>query len=61
MRSGIVFIGLLGVSVSAATLVSLKGGKGMSMHHNDTEIVIALPPSGTPHSGAFETTTFALG
>ncbi len=61
MRSGIAFIVLLGVAISAATLVSIKGGKSMSMQHNDSDAVIALPPAGTYLSGTFETATFALG
>ncbi len=61
MQLGIAFIVLLGVAISAATLVSLKGGKSMSMQHNNTEAVIALPPVGTYLSGTFETATFALG
>jgi len=61
MRSGIAFIVLLGVAISLATLVSLKGGKSMSMQYNNAEAVIALSPPDTYHSGKFETATFALG
>ncbi len=61
MRSGIAFIVLLGIAISAATLVSFKGGKSMSVQHNDAEAVTAMSPVGDYHSGTFETATFALG
>jgi len=61
MRSGIAFIALMGVAISAATLVSVKVGKSMSMQHNDTDAVIAQPTGDTYLSRTFETATFALG
>jgi len=52
---------LLGLAISAVTLVVLKGGKNMSMLHNDTEASIGLPLLDTRLPGRFETATFALG
>ena len=44
MRAGIAFIVLLGIAISAATLVFIKGGKSMTMQYNDTDAATALPP-----------------
>jgi len=52
---------LLGVAISSVLLLALKGGKGMSMQHNDTEVSSALPYADIHHSGTIETATFALG
>ncbi len=61
MRSRFALIVLLGLALTVATIAVLKGGKSMSMLHNDTEASIGLPPSDTHRSGTFETATFALG
>jgi len=61
MRSGISFMVLSGGAISSDLLLALKGGKGMSMKHNDTEVSLALPSADTHHSGTIETATFALG
>lgn len=61
MRSGFAFIVLLGFAISAVILLTLKGGKSMSLQHNDTEASITLPSADTHLSGTFETATFALG
>lgn len=52
---------LLGDAISAVLLLALKGGKGMSMQHNDTDVGLALPSADTDHSGTMETATFAIG
>jgi len=61
MRSGISSMVLLGVAISSVLLLALKGGKGMSLQHNDTDVGLALPSVDTHHSGTMETATFALG
>jgi len=61
MRSGLAFVIMLGLAISAATLVILKGGNIMSVQHNQSETGIGLQPSDTHRSDAVETATFALG
>jgi len=52
---------LLGLAISAITLIVLKGGKNMSILDNNTEASIGLPLLDTHLPGRFETATFALG
>lgn len=61
LRSCLAFASLLGFTISAVTLVALKGGKSMSMQQNDAEANRALPIADKRLPGTFETATFALG
>jgi hypothetical protein len=61
MRIGVSIIVLLGLALSALTLVALKGGVPMSMRLNDTEAGTRLSVSDSRFSSTFETATFALG
>jgi hypothetical protein len=61
LRSCLAFASLLGFAISVVTLVGLKGGKSMSMEHDDAEAGIALPSADTRRCGTFDTATFALG
>jgi hypothetical protein len=61
MRIGVGIIVLLGLALSAITLVVLKGGIPMSMRLNDTEAGTRLSVSDSRFSSTFETATFALG
>jgi len=61
VKSRFAYMVLLGLAISAVTLVVLKGGKNMSMLNNDTEASIGLPLLDTHLPGRFETATFALG
>lgn len=54
-------IALLGLAITAVSMLYLKGGESMPLLHYGSEVVVGVPPSDIHHSGTFETATFALG